>query len=239
VIKLITLLKRGPHLSRDGFAERWLQIHAPKAAVFPGLRGYMLGFSVEPGEPAADGIAQLWFDSRAACQSSYASDIGREGSADAKAHLARRDHLLASEHWRRSGDSPSESSCKLVVGAKRPVGTDRAGFVAWFRDEALTEFCNESGAGNVRVSLDEAGQMLNSGTAGVLDLVEGEAVLDAMLELLFASDAEGREALARVRLDELPRLSAQVGHTETALLREHVVVPPPPSADGFPSGASP
>lgn len=67
--------------------------------------------------------------------------------------------------------------------------------------------------------------------------MNGEAVLDAMLELWLASEADGRAALARVRDEELPRIAGRVGATETALLYEHVVVPPSPSAYGLPSGS--
>ena len=232
MIKLITLLKRGPHLSREAFAERWLTVHAPKAAIFPGLRGYCLGFSLEDGEPAADGIAQLWFDTRLAAQASYASEVGRTGSADASAHLGRREHLLASEHVRRSGPTFTGTGCKLVVAAKRPAGTGRAAFVEWFRRDALADLAAGSEASAVRASVDEAGQLLNSGTTGALDLVDGEAVVDGLLELWFATDREGRAALARVRSEALPGLAGQVGSTETALLREHVVVAPPPMAEG-------
>src|SRR5262245_16230622 len=113
MIKLVTLLKRGPHLTREEFGKRWLGIHAPLAAQFSNLRGYILGLSVEDGEPRADGVAQLWFDDRSACQTSYASDIGRRGSADASAHLSRRQHLLVSEFWRRRGGSIVDTPFKL------------------------------------------------------------------------------------------------------------------------------
>ena len=100
MIKLLTFLKRREPMTPAELKTRWLTIHAPIALEFPGLRGYMLSFPVvtEP-EPAADAVAQLWFDSREACQESYATDIGRNGSADANAYLSRRQHMLASEDW--------------------------------------------------------------------------------------------------------------------------------------------
>ena len=58
MIKLVTFQKRANSLTRSEFEHRWQTIHGPMAAQFPGLRGYMLGFSIEPDEPQADGIAQ-------------------------------------------------------------------------------------------------------------------------------------------------------------------------------------
>jgi len=238
VIKLVTFQKRGSHLTRSEFAERWLTVHGPIAARFPGLRGYMLGFSIEDGEPQADGIAQLWFDNRAAAQASYASEIGRNGSADASAHLARREHLLASETWRKCEKALSDIPYKAVVAAKRAKGMARGDFVTWWTRDALADLGERLGAINIRASVDDAGQMLNSGTTGTLDLIAGEAVVDGLLEFWFASEAALRSALPVLR-DEANVIAPQVSALETAALREHVVVEPPPPAFGSTSGMRP
>lgn len=233
MIKLVTLQKRHPSLTRPEFEQRWLNIHGPMAAAFPGLRGYMLGFSLDDGEPQADGVAQLWFDSREAAQVSYASDIGRQGSADASAYLARREHLLASEHWFTTRGAISTTPFKLVLGVKRAPNLSRADFCTRLAGDDIGSFGAACGAAQFRVSLDEAGLMLNSKTTGPLDLVEGEAVFDGLLEFWFAA----REAadMGRIRLRGLAeqRLAPIVSATEDFLLREHVVVMPPAPAYGL------
>jgi uncharacterized protein (TIGR02118 family) len=235
MIKLVTFLKRGGDLSRPGFETRWLTVHAPMAAVFPGLRGYMLGFSLDDGEPKADGVAQLWFDSREAAQASYGSDIGRRGSADASAHLSRREHLLASEVWLASDGPLSATPFKLMVGVKRAEGQHRDEFTRWLQREAaeLPEIC---GTGQARVSLDEAGLLLNSKVAGSLDLLAGEAVFDGLIELWFRSAAEAGAARERFKHWAQHALTPHVSLTEDALLQEHVVVLPPAPAYGLDKG---
>jgi uncharacterized protein (TIGR02118 family) len=138
MIKLMTLQKRVASLTRPQFEERWKTIHGPIVAAFPDLRGYMLGFSLE-GEPAADGAAQLWFDSRETCQASYASDIGRNGSADASAWLARREHLPASEVWLARAGALDRTPFKLLFCVKRADGAARRGFVEWLREICMAE----------------------------------------------------------------------------------------------------
>ena len=232
MIKLVTFLKRSERLTRPGFEERWSTVHAPIAAGFPGLRGYMLSFSVEPGEPAADGVAQLWFDSREAAQASYASDIGRNGSSDANAWLSRRDHLLASETWLRNTAPLSDCPFKLMLGVKR-ADTPRGDFVRWWQAIDADAVAEATGSDQIRLATDDAGRMLNSGTAGTLALREGEAVFDGLLEVWFNSADRLREGAGRFAASPLCReIEARAKRTETFMLRETLVVRPPAPAYG-------
>lgn len=233
MIKLVTLQKRHPSLTRPEFEQRWLTIHGPMAAAFPGLRGYMLGFSLDDGEPDADGVAQLWFDSREAAQASYASDIGRNGSADASAYLARRQHLLAREHWFTTTGPLSATPFKLVLGVKRAPDRSREDFVAQLSGDDMRALGTACGAAQFRVSFDEAGLMLNSKSSGPLDLVEGEAVFDGLLELWFTTREAADAGRARLRELAAEKLAPMVSGTEEFLLREHVVVMPPAPAFGL------
>ncbi|MFK8252986.1 EthD family reductase [Ancylobacter terrae] len=225
MIKLVTFQKRVPSLTRPGFEERWRTVHGPIAATFPGLRGYMLGFSLDAGEPAADGIAQLWFDSREACQASYASDIGRNGSADASKWLARREHLLATEEWLEHGGDGA-APFKLVLCVKRPGIEARAAFLDRLR-AAAKDLVGNTGAVRGRLSLDDAGLLLNSRTEGSLQLREGEAPYDALVELWFADRPTAEAGRAGLRGWMDVALKGRISRWEDALLSEHVVVPPP------------
>lgn len=233
MIKLVTFQKRASSLTRPEFEDRWRTIHGPIAAVFPGLRGYLLGFSLDSGEPPADGIAQLWFDSREDCQVSYASEIGRRGSADASAWLARREHLLASETWLTRTGSIARTPFKIVLCLKRPASEARGAFLEWLQQTAtatfLADLCSPQQS---RLSLDEAGLLLNSRSEGALSLVAGEAPYDAIVETWF-DDRDAAES-ARARLDGWAEavLGARIGRRESALLSEHVVVMPPPPVYG-------
>lgn len=237
MIKLVTFQKRVEQLTRPAFEKRWETIHGPIAAAFPGLRGYMLGFSLDEGEPPADGVAQLWFDTREACQASYASEIGRNGSKDASAWLARREHLLASERWLKRTGALSSTPFKVLLCLKRHADQTRAAFIGHIDAVATADICNVTGAMQARLSLDEAGQLLNSRVEGDLTLVTGEAPYDALVELWFTE----RDAAAQGR-DQLRAWKDRVfGHDgiarwEDALLREHVVVVPPPPAYGVEEG---
>ncbi|WP_229729317.1 EthD family reductase [Agaricicola taiwanensis] len=229
----MTFQKRVPSLTRSEFEQRWLTVHGPMAAVFPGLRGYMLGFSLDEGEPAADGIAQLWFDSRKDAQASYASDIGRRGSADASAWLARREHLLASEVWLTRNAPISETPFKLVFSVKRRDGMAREDFISWLKEQVTAAVAAEMGASQSRLSLDEAGLLLNSKVEGALDLVEGEGVHDALIELWFTSRRSAEEGRERFSAWIAATLAPQLSKQEDALLQEHVVVMPPAPAYGL------
>lgn len=232
MIKLVTFQKRVASLTRPQFEERWRTIHGPMAAAFPGLRGYVLGFSLDEGEPPADGVAQLWFDSREACQASYASEIGRKGSADASAWLARREHLLASEIWVRRGQPAIETPVKLLLCVKRSATEERAGFLSWLRNVATAEvLCGQVGAEQARLSIDDAGLMLNSKVEGALGLFAGEAPYDALLELWFATKPAAVIARDRLRAWTEGTLAPRIARREDALLREHVVVAAPADGD--------
>ncbi|MGY6251214.1 EthD family reductase [Bosea thiooxidans] len=74
MVKLISLLTRHPHLTKNEFMRMWVEDHAPMALKVPGLRRYSLSFIIaEPSRAdvpdqsySADGIAELWFDSEEA-----------------------------------------------------------------------------------------------------------------------------------------------------------------------------
>ncbi|HEV2512084.1 EthD family reductase [Bosea sp. (in: a-proteobacteria)] len=237
MIKLVTFQKRVEQLTRPAFEERWETIHGPIAAAFPGLRGYMLGFSLDEGEPPADGVAQLWFDTREACQASYGSEIGRNGSKDASAWLARREHLLASERWLKRAGSLSSTPFKLLLCLKRAPHQSRAAFLERLAAVVKPGLCDLTGASQARLSLDEAGQLLNSKVEGDLMLVTGEAPYDALVELWFTernAAAQGRDRLRAWKDQVFGR--DEIARWEDALLREHVVVMPPPPAFGVQEG---
>jgi uncharacterized protein (TIGR02118 family) len=81
MIKSISLLTRRAELTHDKFMRHWVEIHAPLAHAVPGLRRYVQNHirdeRTRPDIPttavAVDGVAELWFDDRAAMERANAS----------------------------------------------------------------------------------------------------------------------------------------------------------------------
>lgn len=70
MIKIVSVLKRKPGLSVEDFQRYWRNNHAPIVSRLPGLRRYVQSHTLlggyRRGQPAADGLAELWFDDSAA-----------------------------------------------------------------------------------------------------------------------------------------------------------------------------
>jgi uncharacterized protein (TIGR02118 family) len=96
MFKAIILLTRRDDMTSEEFRTWWLEEHAAKARLLPGLRRLVFNV-VDEGTTAVDGVSELWFDSRAAFEEAYASDIGREVAADSMAHVGSRQRLLVEE----------------------------------------------------------------------------------------------------------------------------------------------
>jgi uncharacterized protein (TIGR02118 family) len=81
MIKSLSLLTRRPGLSHEEFVRHWVEIHAPLAHAVPGVRRYVQNHiqgertrpDIATTEVAVDGIAELWFDDRAAMERANAS----------------------------------------------------------------------------------------------------------------------------------------------------------------------
>ena len=81
MIKSLGLLTRRPELTHEQFVKHGLEIHAPLAHAVPGVRRYVQNHIIEERtrpdipttEVAIDGIAELWFDDRAAMNLANAS----------------------------------------------------------------------------------------------------------------------------------------------------------------------
>lgn len=102
MIKLIALLKRKPGLSMEEFKHRWVVEHTKLSAKLPGLIDYRINIATPEqeltGELPYDGTAELWFESVAAMQESFASDIGKAAGADADQFADVRIHIYTEEH---------------------------------------------------------------------------------------------------------------------------------------------
>ncbi len=81
MIKTVSLLTRKEGLSHEEFVRHWIEIHAPLAHAVPGVRRYVqshiIGERTRPDIPTTavdvDGIAELWYDDRAAMERANSS----------------------------------------------------------------------------------------------------------------------------------------------------------------------
>jgi uncharacterized protein (TIGR02118 family) len=101
-VKLIALLKAKPGLSRDEFAQRWVEGHAPLTLRFKNLKGYrinvrMVEYQELEGELPYDGTAELWWNSLEEMQEDFASDEAATAVADADTFTLVRTHIYTEE----------------------------------------------------------------------------------------------------------------------------------------------
>lgn len=81
-IKVFVLTKRKPGMSRAEYLQYGREIHGPKVAKLPGLRGYVQSSVTEAsyavGESLLDTVSTLWFDSTEALGAAIASPVFQE-----------------------------------------------------------------------------------------------------------------------------------------------------------------
>ena len=105
MIKLIALLKRKPGLTREEFAQRWLNDHIKLSSKMPGLRGYRVNIAIDHQpdgdgvEPIYDGTAELWWDSVEAMEAAFDSQEGKIAGEDADQFAELRIHIYTEEHF--------------------------------------------------------------------------------------------------------------------------------------------
>jgi len=105
VIKSISLLTRKTSLTHEQFMRHWVDVHAPLARAVPGLRRYVQShIREEPTRPdipttaiEVDGIAELWYDDRAAMASAHASPEAKALFADGVLFVGRIKSFVVEE----------------------------------------------------------------------------------------------------------------------------------------------
>ena len=105
MIKSIGLLTRKDGLTHEEFVTHWTEIHAPLAHAVPGVRRYVQSHILEertrPDIPTTDvdidGIAELWYDDRAAFEVANASAAAKRLHADGALFIGRIKSFLVEE----------------------------------------------------------------------------------------------------------------------------------------------
>ena len=95
MFKAIILLTRRDDMTAADFQSWWIVEHAPLAAQLPGVRRIV--FNAVADADGVDGVSELWFDTRAAFDLAYATDLGKQVAADSMAHVSGRIRLFVDE----------------------------------------------------------------------------------------------------------------------------------------------
>ncbi len=96
MFKAMILLTRRADMTSQEFANWWLDEHAPRARELPGVREIRFNLVIDAED--IDGVAELWFDSRADFEAAYATDVGKAVAQDSLDHVASRVRLLVEEN---------------------------------------------------------------------------------------------------------------------------------------------
>ena len=95
--KVVGLIKRPPDMEFEAFKRWWLEEHAPRVSRWPGLLKYTVNLCTTPDQ-AYDGMAEVWFGTRADMDAIFARPEGRGARERATALASDIAILLTEEH---------------------------------------------------------------------------------------------------------------------------------------------
>jgi uncharacterized protein (TIGR02118 family) len=100
MVKLVGLIRKRSDLTTEQFRAHWLEVHAPLARQFPGLRRYSVNFIDREATPNAvyDGFSELWFDSEDALNAALGSPIAEAIAADIPRFMDELVRVIVEEH---------------------------------------------------------------------------------------------------------------------------------------------
>lgn len=139
MVKTITFIKRKPGLSIDDFGQYWGEKHAPIVTKLPGLRRYVQCHTIPSGyrngEPAYDGVAEVWFDSTDAMRKGAQTPEYRAIRADEPnfIDLTKIGFVITEERVQKDA-SADPSMVHLVEFVTRKPGMSVEAFQRHWRD---------------------------------------------------------------------------------------------------------
>ena len=95
--KVIGIIKRPQGMDFEAFKTWWLTEHAPKVRQWPGLVKYHINLATTPDQ-AFDGVAEVWFESRAAMEGVFGTPEGQRARNSATAGASNVVILATEEH---------------------------------------------------------------------------------------------------------------------------------------------
>ncbi len=139
MVKTITFIKRKPGMNLDEFGQYWRTKHAPIVTKLPGLRRYIQCHTIPSGyrngEPAFDGVAEVWFDSTGAMRETANTAEYRAVRADEPNFLdmSKIDFVITEERVQKDATA-DPSMVHLVEFVKRKPGMEVEAFQRHWRE---------------------------------------------------------------------------------------------------------
>ena len=139
MVKTITFIKRKPGMNLDEFGQYWRTKHAPIVTKLPGLRRYIQCHTIPSGyrngEPAFDGVAEVWFDSTGAMRETANTAEYRAVRADEPNFLdmSKMDFVITEERVQKDATA-DPSMVHLVEFVKRKPGMEVEAFQRHWRE---------------------------------------------------------------------------------------------------------
>ena len=97
MFKVIGIIKRPATTDFAAFKTWWLTEHAPKVQQWPGLVKYHINLATTPDQ-LFDGVAEVWFSSRAAMDAVFSTPQGERARDSATAGASNIAILFTEEH---------------------------------------------------------------------------------------------------------------------------------------------
>jgi len=139
MLKLVSVLNRRADLAAEAFQDYWLNTHADIVTRLPGLRRYVQSHTLLAGyrksEPAADGIAELWFDDTDALRALEGTAEFAAVRADEANFIDPAGHrqLFVDEHVIKDGPIPLDG-VKNIELVRRKAGMPVPDFQRYWRE---------------------------------------------------------------------------------------------------------
>lgn len=139
MVKVLTFLKRKPGMAVDEFQRYWLTRHPAVVMRLPGVRRYVQSHTLDRtyarGEPAWDGIAEVWADDTEALRAMTRGPAHAALQADEEQFIDRATMgLIVTEEHVLAGGAVSPEAVKAVEFLARRPGTSVDDFQGHWRE---------------------------------------------------------------------------------------------------------
>lgn len=137
MLKQLSILRRREDLSQETFRNYWRNRHPEVVTRLPGIRRYVQNHvtRVLRGEPAWDGIAEVWFDDIESMRANAGSPELADIRADEANFIAAGSMMSIVTHEHVFVDDPDGSApCKVLALVKRSPGLTAEQFQGEWRE---------------------------------------------------------------------------------------------------------